>query len=210
MRGADAFYGFSPGASDHPDFDPESYRQFVLAAWLAVDEHFAGWDSVEVLNLETNKTAGVEWSGIRNGQRIVILASNLGVEDPAMIALPEIGGLPAMITVPLNEHAWFEFELADCPAESPDSRMYLSVHPSPLSRATISFSLERSGWTEVGVYDLVGKRLNVLASREHTAGEHTLTWNGRDSQDQALPAGTYFIRLATESSVAARKVMLIK
>jgi len=210
LRGADAFYSWSSGADDHPDFDSESYRQFALAAWLALDGYFGSAASVEVLNLETHKIAGVEWSGIRNGQQVVILASNLGVEDPATIALPQIEGLPATITVPLGEHVWFEFELADCPAEFPDSRMNLFVSPSPLTRAIISFQLERAAWAEVGVYDLAGKRLTVVASREYEVGEHTLTWNGRDSQGQALPAGTYFIRLSTESSEAARKVILIK
>jgi hypothetical protein len=86
-----------------------------------------------------------------------------------------------------------------------------SVHPNPFNpQTTISFSLERDEWAEVGVYELTGRRVTELASREFTAGNHSLLWNGRDSHGRAMPSGTYVVRLESESGVEARKVLLLR
>jgi len=84
-------------------------------------------------------------------------------------------------------------------------------YPNPFNpQMTISFSLEQIGWAEFGVFELTGRRVTLLASRVFTAGTHSLTWNGRDSQGRTMPSGTYLVRLATESGVEARKVMLVR
>jgi len=70
--------------------------------------------------------------------------------------------------------------------------------------------LKRAEWTEIGIYDLTGRRVTTLADRTFSAGAHTLIWNGSDSQGRALPSGTYLVRLATESRLESRKVMLIR
>ena len=83
--------------------------------------------------------------------------------------------------------------------------------PNPFNpQTTISFSLTRTEWAIISVFDLTGQRVNVLANREFAAGPHTLTWNGRDAQGRAMPSGTYLVHLETESGVQARKVMLVR
>ena len=63
---------------------------------------------------------------------------------------------------------------------------------------------------EVAVYDLTGRLLGVLADRTYAASEHSVVWNGKDASGRAVPSGTYVIRLSTDSSVEARKVMLLR
>jgi hypothetical protein len=95
--------------------------------------------------------------------------------------------------------------------ETPSAGRHLTVHPNPFNpQTTVAFSLDRNVWAEIGVYDLTGRRVINLASRTFTAGPHTLTWNGRDSQGRAMPSGTYIVRLETESDLKARKVMLVR
>ena len=87
----------------------------------------------------------------------------------------------------------------------------LKAWPNPFNpQTTITFSLERAGWTEVGVYDLTGRLLDVLANRTFDAGQQSVVWNGQDTTGRAVPSGTYVIRLETESGVEARKVMLLR
>jgi hypothetical protein len=96
-------------------------------------------------------------------------------------------------------------------AEVPSSLQLHPIHPNPFNpQTTISFSLPRTEGVEIGIYDLTGRRLTVLAHRSFAAGTHALSWNGRDSQDRAMPSGTYFVHLETASEVATRKVMLIR
>ncbi len=62
----------------------------------------------------------------------------------------------------------------------------------------------------LGVYEVTGRQVTVLASRSFTAASHSLTWNGRDSQGRAMPSGAYIVRLETDSRVEAIKVMLMR
>ena len=95
--------------------------------------------------------------------------------------------------------------------EVPSAGLQLAVHPNPFNpQTTISFLLERAEWAKVGVYELTGKRVVVLADRTFTVGEHSLLWNGRDVAGRSMPSGTYLVRLETEKSVQARKVMLLR
>lgn len=101
--------------------------------------------------------------------------------------------------------------VGDDSAEIPSGGLNLAVHPNPFNPQTIiSFTLERADMTEIGVYDLAGRRVRELANQEFSTGSHSLTWNGRDSNGQAVPSGTYLIRIQTESGVQARKVMLVR
>jgi hypothetical protein len=85
------------------------------------------------------------------------------------------------------------------------------VHPNPFNpRTTITFELARAEWAAVVVYDLGGGRVEVLASDTLPAGSHAVTWRGCDSRGQAMPSGTYIVRLETESGVEVRKVSLIR
>jgi hypothetical protein len=94
---------------------------------------------------------------------------------------------------------------------TPAATLQLSVHPNPFNpRTSISFFLPRSGRAEIGVYELTGRRVAVLAARSFPAGRHTLDWNGRDAAGRALPSGTYLVRVETASATGAQKLMLVR
>jgi hypothetical protein len=100
----------------------------------------------------------------------------------------------------------------DEPDESlPAVTQFIGTYPNPFNpQISISFMLGRAEWANIGVYDLTGRRVTVLADRALPTGAHTLNWNGRDASGRAMPGGTYIVRLETESGVEARKVMLIR
>ena len=87
----------------------------------------------------------------------------------------------------------------------------LICNPNPFNpRMSITFELNRPQHAEVAVYDVAGRLLGVLADRTYDVGEHSVVWNGKDAAGRAVPSGTYVVRLETESSVEARKVMLLR
>jgi hypothetical protein len=214
LRGADAFYSYSPGADDHPDFTGESYRQYVLSVWQRLDGDFAGPDEVEVLNLETNKTGGVEWSGIRNGDRVVILASNLGAQDPAVIEMPDIEGVPATISVPLNEHVLLRFSATGCPEDSQETELQVELgqnHPNPFKPATtVRFTLVHAGPAVLRVFDVRGRQVRTLISEYLPAGEHEVTWQGDDDRGRPVASGIYFCRLEAAGDRQSRRMVLLR
>ncbi len=49
---------------------------------------------------------------------------------------------------------------------------------------------------DLAVYGIDGRRVRVLVQGELPAGEHRLTWNGRDDAGRPVASGVYLIRLA--------------
>jgi hypothetical protein len=101
---------------------------------------------------------------------------------------------------------------SDVPTQNVPTSLYLHPnHPNPFNpQTTITFSLAQPEKAEIAVYELSGRRVATLADREFTAGTHSLTWDGRDFQDRAMPSGTFLVRLESESGVDARKVTLLR
>ena len=83
--------------------------------------------------------------------------------------------------------------------------------PNPFNpRTEIAFSLGAETRIELAVFDLQGRRLRVLESGLHAAGEHHVIWDGRDSAGRDLPSGTYFYRLQGAGQNQAHKMSLVR
>ena len=68
--------------------------------------------------------------------------------------------------------------------------------PSVFGRTVgIVFALSKAAEVSLSVYDATGSVVRQLRHATTAAGEHRLTWDGRDDQGRAVPAGAYFCRL---------------
>jgi len=95
--------------------------------------------------------------------------------------------------------------------EFPEPFIQLTAHPNPFNpRTTISFNVDNSQNVELGIFDMMGKRIAILADRLFEAGVHSLNWQGKDQQGHAVSSGTYLIRLSNDSGVTSQKVMLVR
>ncbi len=73
-------------------------------------------------------------------------------------------------------------------------------YPNPFSGGTtIVYSLEEPGKVAIGIYDLSGKLVNTLPSLRQSAGKHEIHWDRTDPTGKRLNAGTYFIKISTET-----------
>jgi hypothetical protein len=67
------------------------------------------------------------------------------------------------------------------------------ARPNPFTKSTaVSFTLVRPGAARLDVYDVAGRRLRTLFSRDLMPGAHTLLWDGRDAAGQPASPGVYF------------------
>jgi len=83
--------------------------------------------------------------------------------------------------------------------------------PNPfLGSATLALSLGEPGRVEVAVYDVTGRVVRVLSSSVLDAGDHSITWDGRDARGAECAAGVYFARATRGDgeSAAAKLVRL--
>ncbi|MDZ7724949.1 MAG: T9SS type A sorting domain-containing protein [candidate division KSB1 bacterium] len=78
--------------------------------------------------------------------------------------------------------------------------------PNPFNpQTTISYELKKETHVTLEVYDLLGKRIQVLIDRTMPAGSHHITLNASQ-----MSAGTYFYKMSTGPYTKIRKMTLIK
>ena len=63
---------------------------------------------------------------------------------------------------------------------------------------------------DLTIYNILGQPLRQVWTGPLSAGEHRLTWDGRDAQGQPVAAGVYVYRLQVEEQTRTRKMVKIE
>jgi len=96
-------------------------------------------------------------------------------------------------------------------ASQPHSFTLSQNYPNPFNPSTtISYSMQQSGEVELTVFNALGQTVRTLVNGTRTAGEYTLTWDGRDDAGQLLSSGSYFYRLQVGDAVQTRRMLLLR
>jgi len=93
--------------------------------------------------------------------------------------------------------------------EGNDLPLEFALHqnfPNPFNPGTtIGFSVSRTGWVNLKVYDLLGRNVATLVEGSLPAGSHQVQFDGR-----RLSSGLYVYRLTAEGSTLTRTMILLK
>lgn len=83
--------------------------------------------------------------------------------------------------------------------------------PNPFNPETkIAFQLRQAGVAELSVFNVTGEKMRTLLSAPMPAGEHTVTWDGRDASGRNLASGVYVYRLKVGNHESAKTMLLLK
>ena len=81
-----------------------------------------------------------------------------------------------------------------------------AARPNPVrGMAQVAFALPEAGPVSVAVYDLLGRRVAVLAEGERAAGRHV-----EDLNATALSAGVYVVQMRAGAFVASQRVTVVR
>ncbi|HKW13432.1 MAG TPA: FlgD immunoglobulin-like domain containing protein [Candidatus Krumholzibacteria bacterium] len=84
-------------------------------------------------------------------------------------------------------------------------------YPNPFNpRTTISFTVPSLQTISVSVYDVEGRLVSVLLNGEVPAGEHSVTWNGRNQAGMPVASGVYLCLLKAHGQQQTQKMILLK
>jgi flagellar hook assembly protein FlgD len=64
--------------------------------------------------------------------------------------------------------------------------------------------------TGLAVFDAGGRIVAEIPSSEFRAGSHLISWDGRGSSEQRVPAGTYFLRLQGAADGQPERLVVIR
>ncbi len=115
------------------------------------------------------------------------------------ITLLDVGMMPASAAV-------------EEPTAAAPARVALAQNtPNPFNPSTaISFSLPGESAVSLAVFDVSGRLIRTLAAGVLPAGEHTVSWDGRDDRGAAASSGIYLYRLTTNGETITRRMTLLK
>jgi hypothetical protein len=83
--------------------------------------------------------------------------------------------------------------------------------PNPFVHGTaITFAVPSQTRVKVAVYDVSGRLVKEIADQVMTAGEHTLTWNGKDSRNEEVGPGIYFYTFTTPKGSIEKKMVVLR
>ncbi len=85
-------------------------------------------------------------------------------------------------------------------------------YPNPFNPTTlIQFELEKPERVNLAIYNILGQRVRtMLAGEEFAAGPYTFLWDGKDDRGSPVSSGMYVYKLATQSFLQTKKMMLVK
>jgi hypothetical protein len=89
---------------------------------------------------------------------------------------------------------------------APERLALLAPFPNPAqSQATVRYELPEATDVEIGVYDLLGRRVATPVDKQGSAGRSQFQFRTRQ-----LPSGTYLLRLQTSDQVQTQRLTVVK
>jgi flagellar hook assembly protein FlgD len=87
----------------------------------------------------------------------------------------------------------------------------LRASPNPFrEETTLAMRLDSTARVRLTVVDVAGRRVREIDAGIRGAGEHAISWDGRDERGRAVSAGPYFVRLSAGEERATERVVRIR
>ena len=97
----------------------------------------------------------------------------------------------------------------DCEIQAKD--INLKAYPNPFNPTTIiSFTIHEKSEVELIMYNIKGQKINNLINQVLIKGDHTITWDGKNSNGEEVSSGLYLCRLRIEDQIISKKLMMMK
>lgn len=111
---------------------------------------------------------------------------------------------------PNAKATWLQNNGKSSPVAAPknnidDVRLY-GCYPNPMTDqgTRISFFILEPQKVEIGVYSTTGKKICILSGSQMPNGSHSVVWDGKDSNGNEVPNGSYIYYLKGEKTKAAK------
>ncbi len=84
-------------------------------------------------------------------------------------------------------------------------------YPNPFNPSTtIRYNIPVNSLVTLDVYNVRGQLVKTLVDVKQGKGEHSVVWNGKDSNNKQVGSGVYFYKLADGNRTIRKKMILIK
>ncbi len=195
-----------------PAAPSSSRRRYLAHEWRPLDGEGQSFELI----LQSDRSAPVR-----------LVASNVSAFQDREVALinPATGQSHDLTTAPsvtlqpsqdedlplrlvIGSAAYVDHEMAKA---TPERLAFRPGYPNPFrSQTTLEYALPASADVQIAIYDVLGRRVRILADGNHTAGRHEITWDGRNSAGAPVASGLYLIRLDADGQTRLQKATLLR
>ena len=130
----------------------------------------------------------------------------------AVIARVPLSAIPLDVKIYSNgyhfwsDHLSIPLSLEEQRQKMPGTFSLSQNYPNPFNPSTtIEFSLPKSEFVELKVYNILGKEVSVLVSNKLNQGNHTYTFDGKN-----LASGIYYYQLVAGKYREVKKMILLR
>jgi len=74
----------------------------------------------------------------------------------------------------------------------------------------ISYNIPNDETVKLEVYNLKGQLVKTLFTGNQTKGNYTVTWDGKDKDNNPVSSGVYFYRLETNNEIVNKRMVLLR
>jgi len=107
--------------------------------------------------------------------------------------------------------AWISATSAVRPPENPPASVGALRHPNPfVAPGEFRFTLHTAGHFRVEIADATGRIVRRLFAGEQSPGDHTITWDGLDSQSRPVVPGVYFLHVRSARGLEVSKIIVAR
>ncbi len=144
---------------------------------------------------------GLNWIKNSVSQNCVFLAINF-INDLTGWAGGGTGNFPKLFKT-TNGGSVF---INNISAEMPKKYSLHQNYPNPFNPTTkIRYSIPKTGFVKLVVYDAMGREVETLVNKTHQAGTYEASFNG-----SALNSGVYFYKLIEDDFSETKRMLMIK
>jgi flagellar hook assembly protein FlgD len=84
-------------------------------------------------------------------------------------------------------------------------------YPNPFNPSTkIEFTLSKSGFVTLQIYDILGRKVRTLVSEHLSSGYKSVIWDGKNDDGKDIASGVYFYQLRVGDFSEPKKMVLLK
>ncbi|MCF7793819.1 MAG: T9SS type A sorting domain-containing protein [Candidatus Cloacimonetes bacterium] len=84
-------------------------------------------------------------------------------------------------------------------------------YPNPFNPSTtISYNLKEAAEVELEIFNVKGQKVRTLVQEHQNAGEHQVTWQGKDDNFRNVSSGVYFYKMKSGNLTTTKKMILLK
>ncbi len=94
---------------------------------------------------------------------------------------------------------------------TPDKYALFQNYPNPFNPSTvISYSLIKTSFVSLKIYDMLGREVRTLISGEQPAGVYNFKWDGDNNTGRKVATGVYIYRIKAGDFIQSKKMILLK